>query len=169
MDTWASVIQASILFNQCLIGTGTCSTTSHFYESFYPDLRSSKSCGRWRIKSSSVEKFNHGGRYVDKQGKMKSFNNKKFSRKRGGGLRSRGWKFGSGFIDGIFPVLSPIASKILEFIEKEVDSDKIWESLDTLPRTHTTWDDIINVAVQLRLSKRWDSIILVRKLVFYLH
>lgn len=88
-----------------------------------------------------------------------------FCSKPGGGLRGRGWKFGSGFIDGIFPVLSPIAQKILELVEKEADSDRIWSVLDTLPRTHSTWDDIVNVAVQLRLNKNWDKILVVRKLV----
>ena len=74
-------------------------------------------------------------------------------------------KFGSGFSDGIFPVLSPIAQKILELVEQEVDSNKIWGVLDTLPQTHSTWDDIINVAIQLRLKKKWDEIMVVRTVV----
>ena len=31
-------------------------------------------------------------------------------------LRGRGWKYGSVFVDGIFPVLSPIAPQIMEFL-----------------------------------------------------
>lgn len=80
----------------------------------------------------------------------------------GGSLRGRGWKYGSGFVDGVFPVMSPTAQKMLEFLQKEVDRNRIWEVLDTLPASHTIWDDIINVAVQLRLNKQWDLIILVR-------
>lgn len=79
----------------------------------------------------------------------------------GGSLRGRGWKYGSGFVDGIFPVLSPIAQKILSFIQKESDPEKVADVLGTLPSTHASWDDLINVAVQLRLNKKWDSIILV--------
>lgn len=81
----------------------------------------------------------------------------------GGSLRGRGWKYGSGFVDGIFPVLSPIAQQILEFAQNGPDSNKLWASLATLPASHTTWDDVINVVVQLRLRKQWDSIVLVRK------
>lgn len=77
-------------------------------------------------------------------------------------MRGQGWKYGSGFVDGIFPVLSPIAQKILKFVQKEVDLNTVWAALDTLPATHDTWDDIINVAVQLRLNKQWDPIVLVR-------
>jgi hypothetical protein len=80
----------------------------------------------------------------------------------GGSLRGRGWKYGSGFVDGIFPVLSPIAQQILGFAQNDLDPNKLWGSLDTLPTSHTTWDDVINVAVQLRLNKQWDSIVLVR-------
>lgn len=130
--------------------------------------------------------------YIDKRGKFRSFNHKKVSRKRcnqnialillslqymllhtscskmrtifciGGSLRSRGWKYGSGFVDGIFPVMSPAAEQILDIVQNEADRIKIWEVLDTLPASHIIWDDIINVAVQLRLNKMWDSIILVR-------
>lgn len=77
----------------------------------------------------------------------------------GGSLRSRGWKYGSGFVDGIFPVLSPVAQQILNFVQKEMDIDRMWSCLDTLPFTNNTWDDLINVAVQLRLNKQWDAII----------
>lgn len=79
----------------------------------------------------------------------------------GGSLRGRGWKYGSGFVDGIFPVLSPIAQQILKFVQKEEDANRIWDSLDSLPSNHTTWDDVLTVAVQLRLNKQWDPIILV--------
>lgn len=85
--------------------------------------------------------------------------------KPGGGLRGRGWKFGSGFIDGIFPVLSPIAQKIIELVQQDIDSNRVWSVLDTLPQTHTTWDDVINASVLLRLRKKWDGIVVVRKLV----
>ncbi|KAJ6417829.1 hypothetical protein OIU84_001249 [Salix udensis] len=57
------------------------------------------------------------------------------SRKRCGSLRGQGWKYGSGFVDGIFPVLSPVTRQILNFVRK-------------------------NVAVQLSLNKQWDPIAL---------
>lgn len=80
----------------------------------------------------------------------------------GGSLRGRGWKYGSGFVDGIFPVLSPTAQQILDYVEKGVESESIWGSLDMLPPTLDAWDDIFTVAVQLRMRKQWDSIISVR-------
>lgn len=83
-------------------------------------------------------------------------------------MRGRGWKYGSGFVDGVFPVLSPIAQQILKFLQHEVDFDIICDSLDTLPPTHATWDDLINVAVQLRLNKQWDPIASVRRLYCFL-
>lgn len=82
----------------------------------------------------------------------------------GGSLRGQGWKYGSGFVDGVFPVLSPIALEILNFVQKEEDVSRIWYSLDTLPPTNTTWDDLISIAVRLRLNKKWDPIIVVRAL-----
>lgn len=81
-------------------------------------------------------------------------------------MRGQGWKYGSGFVDGIFPVLSPIAQEILNFVQKEKDVSRIWYSLDTLPPTNTTWDDLINIAVRLRLNKQWDPIIVVYTLIF---
>lgn len=81
-------------------------------------------------------------------------------------MRGQGWKYGSGFVDGIFPVLSPVAHQILNFVRKEVDPNNVWDALDTLPVTHETWDDLINVAVQLRLNKQWDPITLVGKSCF---
>ncbi|MQM15764.1 hypothetical protein Taro_048715, partial [Colocasia esculenta] len=72
----------------------------------------------------------------------------------------RGWKYGSGFVDGVFPVLSPIAQQILEFLLEEGDPSKVWLSLDTLLPSHDIWDDLINVAVQLRINKQWDPIVL---------
>lgn len=88
----------------------------------------------------------------------------------GGSLRGKGWKYGSGFVDGIFPVLSPTAQQILKFVQKEVDSNAAWDAFDSLSPTHATWDDLINVSVQLRLNKKWDPIVLVRNsavLLFY--
>lgn len=79
----------------------------------------------------------------------------------GGSLRGRGWKYGSGFVDGIFPVLGPLAQQIMDFVREEVDYMGLWDSLDMLPATNSTWDDIISVAVQLRLNKKWGPIILV--------
>ncbi|CAB4276749.1 unnamed protein product [Prunus armeniaca] len=84
-----------------------------------------------------------------------------------GSLRGRGWKYGSGFVDGVFPVMSPTGQQILDFVQKEVDKSSIWEILDTLPASHTIWDDIINVAVQLRLNKQWGSIILICEWILY--
>ncbi|CAA7021560.1 unnamed protein product [Microthlaspi erraticum] len=111
-------------------------------------------CGT--VKSCKKEGF-----VIDERGKLTRFSRKKLSRKRCGSLRGRGWKYGSGFVDGIFPVLSPIAQKILSFIQKETDPEKVADVLLTLPSTHASWDDLINVSVQLRLNKNWDSIILV--------
>lgn len=85
----------------------------------------------------------------------------------GGSMRGRGWKYGSGFVDGIFPVLSPVAQRILEFVQREVDANIVWDALRTLPVTHHTWDDLVNVAVQLRLNKCWDPIILVWNSVIF--
>ncbi|CAL8149321.1 unnamed protein product [Prunus armeniaca] len=130
-----------------------------------------KSNFRWKTKSSNgggaVEKSKRDGLYIDKRGKFRSFNNKKMSRKRCGSLRGRGWKYGSGFVDGVFPVMSPTGQQILDFVQKEVDKSSIWEILDTLPASHTIWDDIINVAVQLRLNKQWGSIILICEWILY--
>ncbi|KAI9197733.1 hypothetical protein LWI28_003369 [Acer negundo] len=119
---------------------------------------------RWRASSSSgvsVTKYNPDGFFIDKRGELRNFNHKKLSRKRCGSLRGKGWKYGSGFVDGIFPVLSPIAQQILKFVQHQVDFNIICDSFDTLPPTHTTWDDLINVAVQLRLNKQWDPIVLI--------
>ncbi|KAE8707954.1 Proteasome subunit alpha type-2 [Hibiscus syriacus] len=52
--------------------------------------------------------------------------------------------------------LFPPSYQILDFIQEEVDADRVWGSLDDLPPTHATWDDLVNVAVQLRLNKNWD-------------
>ncbi|KAF3582251.1 hypothetical protein DY000_02029470, partial [Brassica cretica] len=108
------------------------------------------------VKSCRKEGF-----VIDERGKLKRFNKKKLSRRRCGSLRGRGWKYGSGFVDGIFPVLSPIAQKIVSFIQRETDPEKVADVLGTLPSTHASWDDLINVAVQLRLNKKWDPIVLV--------
>lgn len=142
------------------------------YSSFgiYLDIRRFNTHGPWKVKCSKIEapeKFKRDSTYVDRRGKFRSFNRKKLSRKRCGGLRGRGWKFGSGFIDGIFPVLSPIAQKILEVVEQDTDSDRIWSVLDTLPQTHTTWDDVVNVAVQLRLNKKWDGIVVLCRWILH--
>jgi myo-inositol-1(or 4)-monophosphatase len=87
-----------------------------------------------------------------------SFNNS-FKSHAGGAMRGRGWKYGSGFVDGVFPVLSPMAQDILELLQKGTDVAKVWESLDNIPATHNLWDDILNVAVQLRLNRQWGPII----------
>ncbi|KAL5731417.1 hypothetical protein ACHQM5_004146 [Ranunculus cassubicifolius] len=111
--------------------------------------------------SGTYEKSNRDSLFLDKRGKLESFNDKKLSRKKGGTLKGRGWKYGSGFVDGVFPVLSPISQQILSFLQKEVDIETVWGSLDTLPLTHATWDDLINIVVQLRLNKKWNLIVLV--------
>lgn len=82
-------------------------------------------------------------------------------------MRGKGWKFGSGFVDGIFPVLSPTAEKILEYLQKEIDTERIWGSLDKLPPSLDAWDDVLSVSVQLRMRKHWDSIISVRNIKSY--
>lgn len=58
-------------------------------------------------------------------------------------------------------MLSPMAQDILELVQKGTDVAKIWESLDNIPRAHDLWDDIVNVAVQLRLNRQWEPIITV--------
>ncbi|KAE9449872.1 hypothetical protein C3L33_18230, partial [Rhododendron williamsianum] len=113
-----------------------------------------------------MQKFKRDSLYIDKHGKFQHFNHKKVSRKKGGSLRGQGWKYGSGFVDGIFPVLSPMAQQILKFVQKEEDVNRIHDSLGTLPPTNTTWDDIISGLVQLRLNKDWDQIIVVRTVHF---
>jgi len=85
----------------------------------------------------------------------------KWYRHAGGAIKGRGWKYGSGFVDGVSPVLSPMAQDILEFVQKGTDVAKIWESLDKIPPAHDLWDDIVNVAVQLRLNRQWEPIITV--------
>jgi myo-inositol-1(or 4)-monophosphatase len=54
-----------------------------------------------------------------------------------------------------------MAQDILELVQKGTDVAKVWESLDSIPATHSLWDDILNVAVQLRLNRQWDPIITV--------
>lgn len=66
-------------------------------------------------------------------------------------------------------MLSPMAQQILKFVKKEVDVNRIHDSLGTLPPTNTTWDDIINCLVQLRLNKNWDPIIVVRTFLLLAH
>lgn len=117
---------------------------------------------KWRAKGANVEsteKWKRDSLFIDKRGKLRNFNHKRVSRKKGGSLRGQGWKYGSGFVDGIFPVLSPIAQEILNFVQKEMDVNRIWSSLDNLPPTNTTWDDLIIIAVRLRLNKMWDPIV----------
>lgn len=76
-------------------------------------------------------------------------------------MKGRGWKYGSGFVDGVFPVLSPMAQDILELVQKGTDVAKVCQSLDNIPHAHDLWDDIVNVAVQLRLNRQWEPIITV--------
>ncbi|XP_027185490.1 pentatricopeptide repeat-containing protein At2g35130-like [Coffea eugenioides] len=114
-----------------------------------------------------VEKLKPDSLFIDKRGKLRSFNRKRVSRQKGGSLRGKGWQYGSGFVDGIFPVLSPIAQKVLNYVRKEVDVHRVWSSLDTLPHSNNTWDDLINVAVQLWLNKQWDPIIQVCEWILY--
>nr|KAJ0200270.1 hypothetical protein LSAT_V11C600318390 [Lactuca sativa] len=123
------------------------------------------------------DKFKRDSLYIDKQEKLRNFNHKKVSRKRCmyksdffiiSKSKGHGWKYGLGFVDGIFPVLSPDAQQILNFMKKETDVNKVWDALSSLPPTHTTWDDIISV-VQFRLNKRWDPIILLRTILLSLY
>ncbi|XP_010540669.1 PREDICTED: pentatricopeptide repeat-containing protein At2g35130 isoform X2 [Tarenaya hassleriana] len=117
-------------------------------------------CGVKSFSVGAVKNCKKEGFLIDEKGKLRRFDRKKLSRKRCGSLRGRGWKYGSGFVDGIFPVLSPIAQKILSFIQKETDPERVSDILGTLPSTHTSWDDLINVSVQLRLNKKWEPVIL---------
>nr|KAJ0217781.1 hypothetical protein LSAT_V11C300121480 [Lactuca sativa] len=102
------------------------------YFLIYP--RSCKCNQGWTARN----KFKRDSLYIDKQWKLRNFNHKKVSRKSGGSLRGQGWKYGSGFVDGIFPVLSPDAQQILNFMKKETDVNKGWDALSSLPPTHTT-------------------------------
>lgn len=63
---------------------------------------------------------------------LKTLIKKSFKKKRGS-LRGQWWKYRSEFVDGIFPVLSPIALQILNFLHEKVDVNRIWSSLDNLP------------------------------------
>uniref|UniRef100_A0A6N2N148 Uncharacterized protein n=1 Tax=Salix viminalis TaxID=40686 RepID=A0A6N2N148_SALVM len=65
--------------------------------------------------NGDVTKWKSDRVYIDKHGKWRIFDHKKMSRKRCGSLRGQGWKYGSGFVDGVFPVLSPVAHQILNF------------------------------------------------------
>ncbi|KAI3839831.1 hypothetical protein MKW98_010136 [Papaver atlanticum] len=111
--------------------------------------------------------------FIDKRGKLRSFDHKKLSRKKGGTLRGRGWKYGTGFVDGVFPVMSPTGQQLLNYLQNyneaqlEDGISTIWNTLDSLSPTHTTWDDIINVIVQLRLNKQWDPTIMVCEWILY--
>lgn len=111
--------------------------------------------------------------FIDKRGKLRSFDHKKLSRKKGGTLRGTGWKYGNGFVDGVFPVMSPTGQQLLNYLQNyneaqlEDGISTIWNTLDSLSPTHTTWDDIINVIVQLRLNKQWDPIIMVCEWILY--
>ncbi|XP_011013926.1 PREDICTED: pentatricopeptide repeat-containing protein At2g35130-like [Populus euphratica] len=118
-------------------------------------------------RSGDVKMWKSDRVYIDKHGKWRIFDQKKMSRKRCGSLRGQGWKYGSGFVDGFFPVLSPVAHQILNFVWKEVDPNNVWAVLDTLPVTHETWDDLVNVAFQLRLNKQWDPIALICQWILY--
>ncbi|KAK9156262.1 hypothetical protein Sjap_003742 [Stephania japonica] len=148
-----------------------CALNRVFTESIYGHaLFCNKNGFRWKAKNSNsgtTDKSRRESLFLDKHGKWKSFNHKKLSRKKGGSLRGRGWKHGSGFVDGVFPVLSPMGQQLLNFLEKEVDAASIWGSLDSLPPTNTNWDDLINAVVQLRLNKQWNSIVLVCDWILY--
>ncbi|KAB5532330.1 hypothetical protein DKX38_019000 [Salix brachista] len=148
----ANVVHAALLLVRC--------TLNHIF------IESRIRNGHFRCReknpsSGDVKKWKSDRVYIDKHGKWRIFDHKKMSRKRCGSLRGQEWKYGSGFVDGIFPVLSSVAHQILNFVRKEVDPNNVWAALDTLPVTHETWDDLINVAVQLRLNKQWDPIALV--------
>ncbi|KAF9587603.1 hypothetical protein IFM89_004435 [Coptis chinensis] len=145
-----------VLTIKCTL-THTFSTSTLVFFSY----KTSLSCRAKQSSNDTIEKSNRDSLYLDKRGKLRSFNHKKLSRKKGGSLRGRGWKYGSGFVDGVFPVMSPTSQKILNFLQKEVNAETVWVSLDNLPLTHATWDDIINVVVQLRLNKQWNLIVLV--------
>uniref|UniRef100_A0A7N0UEK2 Pentatricopeptide repeat-containing protein n=1 Tax=Kalanchoe fedtschenkoi TaxID=63787 RepID=A0A7N0UEK2_KALFE len=116
---------------------------------------------KWQTKNPTgrEKEWKRDSIYIDKRGKFRTFDRKRVSRKKGGSLRGSGWKYGSGFVDGIFPVLSPAAQEILGLVQtKAADERVIWGSLDSLSPSNTTWDDIINVAVQLRINKQWSAI-----------
>ncbi|CAN0855060.1 Proteasome subunit alpha type-2-A [Linum grandiflorum] len=84
--------------------------------------------------------------HLDKHGKWRSFAPRKVSRKRCGSLRGKGWKYGSGFVDGIFPVMSPTAQQILQLVQEEgVADNAIWSGLDNLLPSNDTWDDLVNI------------------------
>ncbi|CAN1281957.1 Pentatricopeptide repeat-containing protein At2g35130 [Linum perenne] len=118
--------------------------------------------------NETAEKSRRESLYLDKHGKWRSFTPRKISRKRCGSLRGRGWKYGSGFVDGIFPVMSPTSQQILKLVqEEEVEDTAVWKALDNLLPTHDTWDDLIDVAVQLRLNKQWHPIVLICQWMLY--
>ncbi|URE16031.1 PPR repeat [Musa troglodytarum] len=167
-------LESVCLIMICFLGTLSCRFTieavlySPFPRSRFSIIGSGRPL-RQRGKDTSItigEERNENI-FLDKRGKWRVSNPKKLSRKRGGSLRGRGWKYGSGFVDGVFPVLSPMAQQILKFVQRESDAAKIWASLDTLPPTHNLWDDLINTSVQLRLNKQWDPIVSVCEWILY--
>ena len=58
-------------------------------------------------------------------------------------------------------VLSPRAFALLRLVRRESDADAIWSILDMSAPSHDTWDDIINVIVQLKHDHDWGRSIMV--------
>eukprot|EP00250_Pteridium_aquilinum_P007340 c17085_g1_i1 orf=699-1937(-) len=81
---------------------------------------------------------------------------KKSSRKRGGARKSRGWIHGTDLVDDSVPiVLSSRAFALAKLVRQETSREAIWKILDLSSPTHDTWDDIINVIVQLKRERDW--------------
>ncbi|KAL5229187.1 hypothetical protein ABZP36_017452 [Zizania latifolia] len=69
---------------------------------------------RWKIYAGENVMQETG--LIDAEINYYTYNERKNRNKNGGAMRDRGWKYGSGFVDGVFPVLSPMAQDILEFV-----------------------------------------------------
>ena len=80
----------------------------------------------------------------------------------GGARKGKGWIQGSDLVDNSVPlVLSPRAFALLRLVRRESNADAIWSILDMSAPSHDTWDDIINVIVQLKRDRDWGRSIMV--------
>uniref|UniRef100_A0A0D9WXY4 Uncharacterized protein n=1 Tax=Leersia perrieri TaxID=77586 RepID=A0A0D9WXY4_9ORYZ len=70
-----------------------------------------------------------------------------------GTMRGRGWKYGSWFVDRVFPVLSPMEHNILEFVHKGTHVG--------IP-SHNLFDDLLNV-------ENWGPVILVCEQILHMN
>ena len=96
--------------------------------------------------SGTADRGNYDHICIDKRQRPRTINPKKLSRKKK--------------VNSVFLLLcsQPNGSANSE-IRDEVNTERIWSSLETLPPTRNLWDDLVNVAVELRLNKQWDPVV----------